>query len=349
MSLMKAVVVEAPLKFSVQQVPRPALPVDGLLVKVEACGLCGSDLRTLRSGHRHITFPWTIGHELCATVVGKGDACTGSWRVGDRLAIGPLAYCGECDFCKDGRYELCENQRELGQHWPGGLAEYAAIPAACIAHGNIQRVPDGMESVHAAVIEPISSCVNAQGKAQVSLGDTVVIFGSGPIGCIHIALAKARGAFRVFVIDIDETRLRMAAAFEPDGIIDASRSNPVEAIAALTAGKGADVVIVATPAPVATVQAVEMARKGGRIVQFGGMPQHDSKPGIDMNLVHYRGLTIIGTSTFGPKHNMTALRLIEAGLIPVKKLVTHVFPLDDFVEGANLALAGKVLKGVFIP
>jgi L-iditol 2-dehydrogenase len=265
------------------------------------------------------------------------------------LAIGPLAYCGECDFCKEGRYELCENQRELGQQWQGGMAEYIAIPAACIAHGNIQRVPDGMKSIHAAVIEPISSCVNAQEKAQVSLGDTVVVFGAGPIGCIHIALAKARGAFRVFVIDIDETRLQMAASFKPDGLINASCSNPVESIKELTGGKGADIVIVATPASVATVQAVEMARKGGRIVQFGGMSQNDSKPGIDMNLVHYRGLTIIGTSTFGPKHNMTALRLIEAGLIPVDKLVTHVFALDDFVKGANLALEGKVLKGVFIP
>ena len=176
-----------------------------------------------------------------------------------------------------------------------------------------------------------------------------MIFGTGPIGCIHIALAKVRGAFKVYVIDIDENRLKMAGAFEPDGAIDASTTNPVEAIRTLTGGKGADVIIVATPAPVATVQAIEMARKGGRVVQFGGMPAADSKPQIDMNLIHYRSLTVLGTSTFGQKHNITAMRLVESGAIPVKKLITHVFSLDDFVHGANMALEGKVLKGVFIP
>lgn len=349
MKLMKAVVVEKPLDFSVQNVSKPDTPREGMLVKVLACGLCGSDLRTLRSGHRNITFPWTIGHEICGIVVEKGKDCSCAWEVGDRLAIGPLAYCGECDFCRSGLSELCENQREIGQHWPGGLAEYVAIPSECIKNGNIQRVPEEMDSVHATLIEPISSCVNGQEKAQVTLGDTVVIFGTGPIGCIHIALAKARGAFKVFVIDIEENRLQMASAFNPDGVVNASKSNPVEVIGKLTGGKGADVIIVATPAPIAAVQAVEMARKGARIIQFGGMPQQESKPGIDMNLIHYRGLSIIGTTTFNPKHNITAMRLVESGLIPAEKLITHVFPLEDFVEGANLALAGKVLKGVYIP
>ena len=346
---MKAVVVRAPMEFGVEEVPRPQAPEGGLLIKVEACGLCGSDLRTLRSGHRNITFPWTIGHEICGTVHEQGRHYSGPWKRGDRLSIGPLAYCGTCDFCLAGEYDLCENQRELGQQWPGGQAEYLALPEECIRLGNIQKAPEEIESPHAAVAEPISSCVNAQEKAGVTLGDTVVIIGTGPIGCIHIALARSRGAFRIYVIDIDATRLRMAASFEPDGEINAAETDPVEAIRTLTDGKGADVVICATPAPIAPVQAVEMARKGARIVQFGGMPKDDSKPGIDMNLVHYKGLHIIGTTTFSPKHNLTAMKLIRSGRIPVQKLVSHVFPLSDFVHGATLALEGKVLKGVFVP
>ncbi|SMP49144.1 L-iditol 2-dehydrogenase [Sphaerochaeta associata] len=349
MKMMQAVVVENPMVFSVQQVPVPKTPRDGMLVKVEACGLCGSDLRTLRSGHKNITFPWTIGHEICGTVFEIGEACITSFEVGDRLAIGPLAYCGECEFCRAGRFELCENQREIGQQWQGGLAEYVAIDAACIKLGNIQKVPQGMQSIHAAVIEPISSCVHAQQKANVTLGDTVVIFGAGPIGCIHVALAKARGAFQVFLIDIDETRLQMAAAFGPDRLINALEVDPVETVLSMTNGTGAEVILVATPAPKASVQAVEMAKKGGRIVQFGGLPHNDSKPGIDMNLVHYRGLTILGTSTFAPSHNKIALQLVESGLIPVDKLITHVFALKDFEKGAHLALEGKVLKGVYLP
>ena len=346
---MRALVVRAPMDFSVETVDKPAAPAGGLLLKVEACGLCGSDLRTLRWGHRHVSFPWTIGHEVAGTVEALGPDFDGTWAVGDRLSVGPLAYCGHCDFCLAGEYELCENQREIGQAWQGGLAEYLAVPRECIRLGNIRAVPDGMPAWQAAVVEPVSSCVNAQEKADVRLGDTVAVIGSGPIGCIHVALAKARGAFRVFVVDIDAGRLELAKPFGADALIDASKEDAVAAVRALTGGKGASVVIAATPAPAASVQAVEMARKGGRVLQFGGLPKDDSKPGVDMNLIHYNGLHVIGTTTFAPRHNARALELIASGKVPAELLVSHRFPLEDFVEGAKLALAGKALKAVFEP
>lgn len=346
---MRALVVRAPMQYSIETVSIPVPEKEGFLLKVEACGLCGSDLRTLRSGHRHVTFPWTIGHEVAGTVAALGSDYQGPWQPGDRLSVGPLVYCGTCDFCMNGEYELCENQREIGQHWPGGFAEYLAIPGEAVHLGNIQRVPAGLDPVFAAVVEPVSSCVNAQEKADVRLGDTVAIIGAGPIGNIHTALAKARGAFKVFVIDIDSKRLELAKPFGADALINSSVQNPVEAVKALTEGKGVSVVIAATPAPIAAVQAVEMARKGGRILQFGGLPTTDSKPGVDINLIHYNGLHYLGTTTFAPRHNTIALELVHSGKIPAKDLVTHRFPLEDFEEGAALALAGKALKAVFIP
>ncbi len=346
---MRALIVRAPMDFSVETVMKPNVPEGGLLLRVKACGLCGSDLRTLRSGHRHVTFPWTIGHEVAGVVEATGPGYSGVWKTGDRLAVGPLAYCGTCDFCLEGNFELCENQKEIGQAWPGGLAEYLAVPEECVKLGNVRRIPDGMDDVYASLVEPVSSCVNAQEKADIHLGDTVAIIGSGPIGCIHVALAKARGAFRVFVIDIDPGRLELAKPFGADALINSKEEDAVAAIRKLTGGKGVSVVIAATPAPAASVQAVEMARKGGRVIQFGGLPKDDSKPGVDMNLVHYNALHIIGTTTFAPKHNARALELILAGKIPGDKLVTHRFPLEDFVEGAKLALAGKALKAVFLP
>jgi L-iditol 2-dehydrogenase len=117
----------------------------------------------------------------------------------------------------------------------------------------------------------------------------------------------------------------------------------------LTDGKGADVIVTATPAPIATVQAVEMARKAGRILVFGGLPKDNSKPGVDMNIVHYEALQIIGTTAFAPRHQRLALRFLASGRIPGDKLVTHRFPLDDFKQGAMMALEGKVLKAVFYP
>lgn len=337
------------MQFDVEDVPVPPAPEGGLLLKVAACGLCGSDLRTLRSGHRKVTFPWIIGHEIAGQVSEIGPGYDGAWRVGDLLAVGPMAYCGACDFCLDGRYELCEAFLEIAQAWPGGLAEYIALPEAAVQLGTVQVVPEGLDLAYAAVSEPVSSCVHAQEKGQIGLGDTVVIVGAGPIGCIHASLARTRGAERIYMADIVEDRLKMAEAFAPDATIYAADRDTVQEVRRLTGGKGADVVITATPAPIACVQAVEMARKGGRILVFGGLPKENSRPGVDMNLVHYNALHLMGTTIFAPRHQRIALQLMASGRIPMDKLVTHRFPLADFVRGATMALQGKVLKAVFLP
>jgi len=244
---------------------------------------------------------------------------------------------------------LCENYREIAQAWPGGLAEQMAVPPEAIRLGVIERVPAGVDPAHAAIAEPISSCLNAQEKGEVGLGDTVMIIGAGPIGCIHAALAQLRGAEKVFIADVNAERLKLTEPFMPDAVLDASRVDLVAEVRRLTGGKGADVIITATPAPVAAVQAVEMARKGGRILLFGGLPKDESKPGIDLNLVHYNALHLIGTTIFAPRHYRLAVHLVASGRIPVARLITHRFPLKDFVRGATMALEGKVLKAVFEP
>jgi L-iditol 2-dehydrogenase len=168
------------------------------------------------------------------TETGKGYR--GPWDVGDMVSVGPLAYCGVCDFCRDGRYELCENYREMGQAWPGGLADQIAIPAEAVALGTIELVPEGVEPENAAIAEPISSCLNAQERSHVGLGDTVVIIGSGPIGCIHIALARLRGADKIYIADINDQRLEMAQPFGPNGTINAARTDLVAEVRRLTQG-----------------------------------------------------------------------------------------------------------------
>jgi len=344
---MKAVVVRAPMVFDVEEVPAPETPAGGLLLDVKACGLCGSDLRTLGSGHRKVTFPYVIGHEICGMVAETGQGYAGPWQVGDLLSMGPVVYCGDCDFCLEGQFELCENYREIAQAWPGGLAEQMAVPPEAIRLGVIERVPAGVDPGNAAIAEPISSCLNAQERGRIGLGDTVVIIGSGPIGCIHIVLARLHGADRVIIADINAERLRLAAPFEPDVAIDVSKMDIVSQVRRLTKGKGADVIVTATPAPTAVVQGVEMARKGGRILLFGGLPKDDSRPPVDMNLVHYNALSLIGTTTFAPRHYRLAVKLVASNRIPVDKLITHRFPLNEFKQGAMMALEGKVLKAVF--
>jgi L-iditol 2-dehydrogenase len=224
-----------------------------------------------------------------------------------------------------------------------------AIPEEAVKLGTIQQIPPGLDPAVAAISEPVSSCVNAQERGKVGLGDTVAVIGAGPIGCIHLALARARGADRLIIADILEERLRMADDFAPDHSINAGEQDLVEAVLELTDGKGAEVVITANPAPVTQVQAVEMARKAGRILLFGGLPKDNSKPGIDTNIVHYNALTLIGTTTFAPRHQMTALRLLADGRVPGEAVITHRFPLSEFEKGARMALEGVVRKAVFLP
>jgi L-iditol 2-dehydrogenase len=346
---MLAVVVRNPMVFDLEKVPIPDTPLGGFLLKVGACSMCGSDLRTLRLGHRKVTFPWIIGHEVSGQVAEIGPEYQGVWRVGDWLAVGPPAYCGDCDFCLDGKYELCENYLEIAQYWPGGFAEYLAVPEPCVKLGAIAPIPPTLDRTIAAIAEPISSCLNAQEVGRVSLGDTVLVIGSGPVGCIHVSLARSRGAEKVFIADIVQDRLDLAGAFEPDAVINVSKVNLIDEVRRLTNGKGPDVIVTATPAPEAVVQAVEVARKGGRILMFGGLHKDHSKPGVDMNIVHYNALHLIGTTIFAPRHYRQAVKLLESGHIPGDKLITHRFPLKSFEEGAMLALEGKALKAVFLP
>ncbi len=346
---MKAIVVRAPMQFEREDVPVPECPDGGFILQIIACGLCGSDLRTLRSGHSKVNFPWIIGHEIAGTVVERGSSYDGQWQIGDVLAVGPVNYCGVCDFCIGGRYELCENHREIGQAWHGGFAEYIAIPEDVAERGSILPVPEGLDPAIAAISEPISSCVNAQDNGQIGLGDTVVVIGAGPVGCIHTSLARARGADRIIIADVVADRLKMCEAFGPDDIIDASKVDLVEEVRRLTDGKGAEVIITANPVPITQVQAVEMAKKAGRILLFGGLPKDNCKPGLDTNIVHYNALRLIGTTTFAPRHQIAALKLLASGRIPGDKLITHRFPLSEFNKGAAMAMEGKVLKSVILP
>lgn len=349
MKTMKAAVVHRPMHWSVDDVPVPAVPVGGMLLRVRACGLCGSDLRTLRSGHKKITFPWILGHEICGDVVELGEGYRGAWKVGRRLSVGPLAYDPSDPQTVAGRPELATDVREIGQAWHGGLAEFIAIPREAVELGNIVSAPEGLDPEYAAVVEPASSVVHAQERAAVGLGDVVLVMGAGPIGCLHVAVARARGASKVFLADVNAERLAAAEVFEPDATLDVNSPEFATDVTRLSGGLGPSVVVTAAPSGAAQVTAVEIARKGGRVVLFGGLPHDSSTPDVDMNRVHYHNLTLIGVSIFAPRHFRTALELIADGRIPVKKLVTHRFPLAEFDTGARIALDGRALKVVFLP
>ena len=344
---MKAFVLHDMMKWSVDEVPVPGVPAGGMLVRVNACGLCGSDLRTIRSGHTSVKLPWILGHEICGEVAELGSRFGGPWKKGQRLSIGPNVYDPNDAYCIEGRHELSANVREIGQQWPGAIAEYVAIPEESVVMGNILPAPEGLACEYAAIVEPGSSVIHAHERARTTIGDTVLIMGSGPIGCLHVAIARACGADRVFMSDIVASRLELARAFGPDEVIDASKEDVAERVKELTGGVGPTVVVTANPSPQAPVDAVRMVAKGGRVVLFGGLPHDSSAPGVDLNVVHYQNLDLIGLSRFAPRHFRMSLQMLASGRMPGEKLVTHVLPIEKADEGVNASLAGEALKVVF--
>ncbi|MBE0477996.1 alcohol dehydrogenase catalytic domain-containing protein [Candidatus Aerophobetes bacterium] len=345
---MKALVYKGVKNLVLEEVETPICPAGGILLRVKACGFCGSDLRTYYSGHTNVNSPWIIGHEVAGEVVEVGKYVDG-YKKGNRLVVAPPVYCGICYFCKKKLYYLCENIKELAQHWPGGFADFMAVPPEALRLGNVNIIPEGLSFEEASISEPPSSCINAQEIAQIDKKNTVAIMGAGPIGCFHLQIARARGASKIIIMDILKKRLELAERFSPDVIINNKKENYIKKVLQATDNLGPDVVIVACPSPEAQVDSLKMARKGARVVFFGGLPHGKSKVLLDTNLIHYKALQVLGATTFSPEHNKMALNFIFGGKIEAKKYITHIFPLENFEQAIKVIEKGEALKVVLKP
>jgi len=342
---LKALVYHGIQDFRIEEIENPVCPSKGLLLKVKACGLCGTDVRTYFGGHKSVTPPWIIGHEIAGIAKEVGNQTKG-FHKGDHLVVAPVVYCGKCPFCLQGKYYLCQNVKEIAQHWPGGFAEFIAIPQEALKLGNVEVIPQGLSFEEAAISEPPSSCLNAQDRAQVGMGDSVVIIGAGSVGCFHCEIARIRGALKIIMVDLLNERLKLAERFSPDLLIDSSHSGYLKKINNETEGLGADVVIVACSSIKAQQDALEIARNGGRVIFFGGLPPGKSSSSLDANLLHYKNLRVLGAYGFSPEHHRLSLELMSKGKIDAKKYITHVVSLKNIIEGIKAVKEGKALKVV---
>jgi L-iditol 2-dehydrogenase len=332
--------------FEVREVPEPAIPEDGLLLQVEACGVCGSDLRRWREGPPQGVDGVVPGHEVAGVVIGVG-ADPARYAPGDRLAVAPDVHCGQCYYCRRGMYNLCDALRFLGitPGYPGGFAEKMALSGEVLANGIVHHMPQGLSYVQGALAEPCSSVLAAHHKAGTSLNDTVVVMGAGPIGCLHTAVAKARGA-RVIISEPSETRREMARRFEPLALIDPFHEDLADRVSELTGGLGADIVICANPVAATQTQAVEIVRKAGRVVLFGGLPKANPVATLDANRIHYGEIEVVGAFSYHPTYHELALDVLRRGLIPADLLVTHTFSFDQVAQAFETAASGEGLKVV---
>ncbi len=346
---MKAAVLIGPRSFEVREVATPSAPPDGLVLRVEACGVCGSDLRRWREGPPAGVMDMIPGHEVSGVVVEVGPDVK-EYAIGDRLAIAPDIHCGHCWYCERGQYNLCDNIRLLGitPGYPGGFAERMVLSGEVLANGIVHRVPEKLSDDFAAMAEPASSVLAAHAKANTGIDDRVVIIGAGPIGCLHVAVAQARGA-ATCIIDVSTQRLEMAQRFEPELALDGNAPDVVEQVRAWTGGLGADVVVCANPVAATQTQAVQMVRKGGRVVLFGGLPKANPMTSLDGNRIHYGEIDVVGAFSYHPTAHSSALDLFARGVIPVEKLITHRFPLDEVGKAFATADSGEGLKAVVKP
>ena len=340
--MMRAVVYHGPLDVKVEPVAVPLCGDGGLLVKVEVCAVCGSDLKAFRSGNPRMRPPVVMGHEFCGVVV-ENRAGT-DFEPGARVVMATSVACGECAYCRNGWRNLCVEVRPMGFAYDGGMAEYVAIPALAVHGGHVIRVPEGVAAARAALAEPLSCAVNACRNSGVSDGDTVLVMGAGPMGILNGLAARAAGAAKVIVSEINPARLAQCAAFGFDRLVNPACEDLMQVVKEESDGLGADVVVVAAPAAQPQEQALSLVRKRGTVCLFASLPAGRSALKVDSRLIHYGELKVVGTSDSTPEHVAEAVRMLACGSELFGRLITHTLPLERFEEAFGLMERGEALR-----
>jgi L-iditol 2-dehydrogenase len=327
----------------VEEVPTPKIGPGELLLRVEASGICGSDVM---EWYRVKKAPLVLGHEIAAKVaeVGKG---VNRYKNGDRVVASHHVPCNTCRFCLRGHHTACDTLRQTSFD-PGGFAEYVRLPAINVDRG-VYLIPDEVSFEEASFAEPLACVLRAQRIAGLRPGDTVVVMGSGIAGLLHIALACATGAGSVVATDISHVRLEAAKKFGADAVIRADR-DVLSELRRVNNGWLADKVLVCTGATSANVQALELVERGGTVLFFAPTDPGITIP-VSVNDLFFRNDVTLTTSYAGsPADHVKALELIRAGRVPVSKMITHRLSLAETIKGFQLvAEAGDSIKVIVQP
>jgi len=344
---MKALLFEGPNRLEVKDVPTPTAPQGGLLIKVAACLICGTDIRIFRGKKtKDVRIPSILGHEFSGVIAETGGRVDG-FQIGNPVSIAPVVPCLTCYNCKHGQENVCLKRTACGYEYDGAFSEYVAIPAAAIKAGNVYHAPSGVDLEGLALAEPLACCINGHGNSPVKLGDTVVVMGAGPIGLMHMMLAKQSGA-KVIVSEPSENRRNTALRLGADMVVDPAAQDLQTIVLENTYSVGADVVILAIGVPGLVNQAIDLSRKRGWVNLFAGFSVGDMPP-IDVNKIHYKEVRVTGTSASSRKDHEVAVKLIANRVIDPSKIITHKYPLSQATEAFRTAETGLGIKVAVIP
>jgi L-iditol 2-dehydrogenase len=326
------------------ELPLPTIGAGEALVRVRAALICGTDVRMFKNGAK--VLPLTLGHELAGEIEEVGRDVP-AYKAGMRVAVAPNYGCGVCDQCVAGQTQNCPDLRALGIHDDGGFAEYVRVPALAVAQGNISPIDEALGFAEAAIAEPLSCVYNSFERAHFKPGESVIVLGAGPVGLLHAKLYKLAGAGLVMMSDVNADRLAACVADEPSFVAVPSEGAK-ERVMELTGGAGADLVI--TAASVAAVQQLsfDLVALNGRVIFFGGLPAGKEIVGLDTNVIHYKQITVTGTSRQSLAQYRACLGLIGRRLIDVSSVITRTWPLEAAKEAFGAALRGEGLKSGFV-
>jgi 2-desacetyl-2-hydroxyethyl bacteriochlorophyllide A dehydrogenase len=336
---MKVAQYEKPHSLRVITKPLRGLQENEILVKVEACGLCGTDVHIVEGTSRSSP-PVVLGHEFAGVVEDTGSGAVGV-KVGQRVAVDPNIACGSCFYCRRGLVHLCTNLRALGVDIDGGMAQYCIVPAR-----QAFELPKTMNAEVSAFVEPVSCAIHGIDKANIQTGDTVVILGGGTIGLIMVQLAGHAGAARTIVVEPLPHKRVIAQRVGADVVLDPAEGNVTSPVLDLT-GVGADVVIECVGKPATMKLALELARRGGVVEFFGVCPIGDTFP-VEPNQIYFRELTIVG-SYVNPHTFARSITLLETGKVTINAFQIDRFPLDGVHEALAYQRQGKTLKSIIEP
>jgi len=321
---MKALVLTAYNQFKVQDWPQPQIAADEVLLRVAACGICGSDIHGMDGSTGRRQPPIVMGHEAAGTVVHSGSEVE-AWKPGDRVTFDSTVYCGTCWFCRRGEINLCDQRRVLGvscneyrRH--GAFAEYVAVPQRILV-----RLPDGVSFHQAAMLEPLSIAFHAARRTPLSLGDTAVVVGAGMVGLLVVQALRARGCGQIIAVDIDRQRLDMARQLgATEGLLSGAVNVPEE-VFRKTGGRGADAAIEVVGISSALQTAIASVRKGGHVTLVGNLAACTEFP---LQAVVTRELTLHGSCASQGEYP-ACLDMIARGAVDVDSLISAVAPLAE--------------------
>lgn len=341
--IMRAAVLFSPNDLRAEDVEKPTIGPRELLLKVKVCAICGTDIR-IYSGKKTkgIRYPSVIGHEFSGEIAEVGSEVAG-WKPGERVAVAPVIACRSCFYCKYGMENACLNRTAMGYEFDGGFAEYIRIPSVLIEAGNLFYIPDGISFEEAAMVEPLGCVLNGSKNAAITLNDTIVIIGAGPIGLMHIQVAKLKGAKTVIVTEPVAHRRDLARNLGADFAVAPDPVLVQKIVREQTGGIGADAVIMAVGVPGEVNNSIRLLRKGGRLNLFAGFPDAGETT-IEANLIHYNEIQVTGATACTRKQFEDALNLVASARVNVRKLISHTFPLDGINEALSIVTQGYGIK-----